>query len=74
MVVSPGGKGTDIFDPSRRTTSRSILTDGRFAWFRELVYYVENYDVELPTHFEEHMAAQDYRLPEVDTSKLTLRR
>ena len=74
MVVSPGGKGTDVFDASRRTTSRSILTDGRFAWSRELAYYVENYDLGLPAHFEQHMAEQGYRLPDVDTSKLTLRR
>jgi hypothetical protein len=74
MVVSPGGKGTDVFDPSRRTTNRSILTDGRFAWSRELAYYVENYDVGLPSYFEEHMAALGYRVPDVDTSKLTLHR
>ncbi len=74
MVLSPGGKGTDVFDPTRTTTTRSILTDGRFAWSKELAYYVENYDVPLNEPFEEHMTAQGYRVPAVDTSALTLTR
>src|SRR5438046_925714 len=45
MVVSPGGLGTDIFDPRRKTTTRSILTDGRFAWSKQLAYYVNVYDI-----------------------------
>ena len=38
IVVSPGGRATDVFDPTRKTTTRSILTDGRFAWSKQLAY------------------------------------
>src|SRR4051812_49174969 len=55
MVVSPGGLATDIFDPSRKTTTRSILTDGQFAWSKQLAYYVSVYDILLPLYFERHM-------------------
>jgi hypothetical protein len=72
MVVSPGGAAIDVFDPTRKTTTRSILTDGRFAWSKQLAYYVSTYDVLLPAHFERHMASQRYQIGEVNTSKLVL--
>jgi len=73
LVVSPGGMASDVFDPTRRTTTRAIVTDGRFAWSRELAYYVEVYDVALPAHFEEYIAAHNYLVPEtIDTSRLIL--
>lgn len=72
MVISPGGAGTDVFDPARLTTTRSILTDGRYAWSKELAYYVDSYDVALTEQFEKHMAANAYRMPAVDLTNLTL--
>lgn len=74
MVLSPGASGTDVFDPARRTTTKSILTDGTYAWYKELAYYVENYDVPLNERFEQHVAARGYKMPDVDTSTLTLSR
>lgn len=55
-----------------KAMSPSILTDGRYAWSKQLAYYVDHYDVTLPEHFERHMAALGYRMPDVDTSKVTL--
>jgi hypothetical protein len=72
MSFSPGGWGKDVFDSSRRTAAQAILTDGTYAWYRELAYYVEHYDVALPEAFERHMAANDYRVPSVDTGRIAL--
>ena len=72
MVVSPGEEATDVFDPTKRTTTRGILTDGTYAWSKELAYYVEHYDIALGSLFENHMARRGYRMLDVDTSQLTL--
>lgn len=74
MVFSPGGWGKDVFDPTKSTTTRAILTDGRYAWWKELAYYVEHYDVALTEAFEKHIAENGFKIPPVDTSKLTLGR
>lgn len=72
MVVSPGECAIDVFDPSRTTTTCSILTDGRFAWSKQLAYYVDVYDVLLPAEFEAHMASSAYQVGVIDTRKLVL--
>jgi len=42
-----------------------------FVWPRTLAYYVEQYDVELPAEFEEHMKRNQWRVPsEIDLGPL----
>lgn len=74
IEIAPGGVGQDVFDPTRTTTTRAILTDGRYAWSSELAYYVEHYDVSLNAPFEKHMEAQGYKMSVVDVTTLTLSR
>ncbi len=41
-----------------------IVTDGTYCWPDSLAYFVENYAVELPGSFIQHIASQDWTAPE----------
>ena len=40
------------------------ITDGTWIWPADLVYYVENYDLQLDEEFIKHMAKQSWSVPE----------
>jgi hypothetical protein len=70
LIVSPG-IDQDVFDDRKRADTSSIVTDGTFMWQRQIAYYVEHYDIELPAEFEAHMRANGWQVPEhVDISTL----
>jgi hypothetical protein len=72
IVVSPG-LTRDVFDSTASAGSLTIATDGTFAWYRPLAYYVERYDVELPLEFVRHVAALGYATPrDVNVRELEL--
>lgn len=57
----------DPFDRMRTPGSRSILSDGTYAWSAGLAYFVEKYGIPVPTEPMEHMAKNDWRIPpEID--------
>ena len=61
----------DAFDPTRSPGSRSIRTDGTFAWPAGLGYYVERYGVPVPPELEQHMARNGWTIPvEIDLKGL----
>jgi hypothetical protein len=53
----------DAFDSTRTPGSRSLLTDGTFAWSAGLAYYVERYGLPVPPELEAHMARQAWTVP-----------
>ena len=70
LVMSPAFV-RDSFDRGIVAGSRSIRTDGEFAWPDSLAYFVERYAVELPIEFEQHMAARRWEMPrEIDINGL----
>jgi hypothetical protein len=72
LIVSPGIEW-DVLDSSKRADTTSILTDGTYAWEQQLAYYVEEYDVDLPSDFKAHMALLRWRVPEsIDTKLLKM--
>jgi hypothetical protein len=61
----------DVFDRTRTPGSRSILTDGTFAWSAGLAYYVEQYWLPVPADLETHMARNHWTMPsEIDLKGL----
>ena len=72
-AVSPGVVH-DVLDPERREVGTgSVLTDGTFAWFDDLAYYVRTHHVALPPAFVEHCRAHRWRFPDdVDVEGLEL--
>lgn len=62
FVHSPGYE-RDHFDQASVAGTKSLLTDGTYAWPEFLAYYVDRYDVELPADFERHVAERGWRLP-----------
>jgi hypothetical protein len=61
----------DVFDRTRTPGSRSILTDGTFAWSAGLAYYVEQYGLPVPADLEAHMARNHWTMPsEIDLKGL----
>jgi hypothetical protein len=63
LVFAPGFE-RDVLDERSDAGSSSIATDGTYAWPRTLAYYVERYDVGLPEHFEEHVARNEWHVPD----------
>jgi hypothetical protein len=57
--VSPGVT-FDGLNPGPPIGSLSILTDGKYSWFSDLVYYLQRYHIELPEEFVNHIRKQNY--------------
>ena len=57
----------DPFDRTRTPGSRSILTDGTYAWSAGLAYFVDKYGLPVQSELVEHMAKNDWHVPlEID--------
>lgn len=63
LIMSPGFD-EDLFDPKKLAGTRSVVTDGVYAWPKLLAYYVDTYDVRLPDKFEAHMQRRAWKLPD----------
>ena len=64
LVASPGVV-TDVLSHSNEIIGSShVYTDGSWAWYSNLAYYVEKYHLVLPKEFISHMAANFWRIPE----------
>jgi hypothetical protein len=71
MFVFSPGVDEDIFENGKLADTCSIVTDGTFMWQKQIAYYVEHYDIELPSEFEAHMRANGWRVPdEIDIGTL----
>lgn len=49
---------TDLIDSKNRITELYSMTDGKYAWRSDVIYYVEKYDMELPEDFIQHVLNQ----------------
>jgi hypothetical protein len=45
---------TDLINPEIRFNELLCMTDGKYGWRSDVIYYVEKYDMELPEEFIEH--------------------
>jgi hypothetical protein len=62
----------DVLDPkSPIIGSTSLLTDATWVWPSYLPYFVRTYQLGLPSEFLTHMAALDWKCPEVDPAYLS---
>ena len=52
------GIARDVFHPEIWTTDLSLMSDGKYQWRSDIIYYVEKYDMELPEEFVEHALRQ----------------
>jgi len=64
LVMSPGPVADPIQPEKGFIGMMHIVTDGTYCWPDSLAYFVENYAVELPGSFIQHIAAQDWTAPE----------
>lgn len=54
LVAMSPMRSRDIFDEKKKLESLKYLTDGRWVWPSDLIYYVERHRVLLPREFVEH--------------------
>lgn len=55
----------DIFDESKGIIANlEILTDGMWAWYSDLAYYVKFYHVELDADFIEYVKSKKWIIPD----------
>lgn len=54
IAVAPGTL-IDVIDNSTRISKVALMTDGKYEWRSDLIYYVEKYDMELPAEFIQHV-------------------
>jgi hypothetical protein len=74
VYIATPGFARDVFDSTKISGSPHYMTDGRFVWPGDAVYYVRNYHVGLPAPFVEHMNASGWSVPaDVDVTTLSLR-
>jgi hypothetical protein len=60
-LLSPDGKWIDAPD---------VLTDGVWAWSREVIHYLKHYNLRLPPAFVEHMRKRGWVMREIDLRRL----
>lgn len=63
-IVLSLGAAYDIFDESKIAGTPSIFTDGIWAWKNSIIYYLENYNLELPNEFLIHMEKNKWKVPD----------
>lgn len=72
LFIGSPGPVRDVVDNSGPIGTASVRTDGVWAWFADLPYYVERYHVVLPTEFLEHAARCNWRVPNISIEQLRL--
>lgn len=72
FVVAPGLSRDVLSSELEIIGPLALLTDGKFLWPSDLVYYVERHWVELPQEFLEYMAVNSWKVPAVDVSVLEI--
>lgn len=55
---------TDLINPEIKFAELYLMTDGKYEWRSDVIYYVEKYDMELPEEFIQHVLNQKMRLNE----------
>jgi hypothetical protein len=53
IAVAPA-RVYDVINPDNKIPELFIMTDGKYGWRSDVIYYVEKYDMELPEEFIEH--------------------
>lgn len=46
---------TDIINPTNKVGELYFMTDGKYGWRSDVIYYVEKYDMQLPHEFIQHV-------------------
>ena len=70
VLVACCGFSNDIVNPEKGVAGvPSILTDGTFVWPGDLAYYVNHYNLSLPSAFIQHMMQNNWT-PMIDSEKL----
>lgn len=49
---------TDLIEPKNKFYELYTMTDGKYAWRSDVIYYVEKYDMALPDEFLQHVLSQ----------------
>ena len=49
---------TDLINPQIRFGELYMMSDGKYGWRSDVIYYVEKYDMELPEEFVQHVLNQ----------------
>ena len=57
MAVAPAIV-TDLVNPEIKFTELFLMSDGKYEWRSDVIYYVEKYDMELPEEFVQHVLQQ----------------
>ena len=64
LLIATPGVVRDVFSPDGPLIgSPHVMTDGDWAWPRDLPYYVQRYHVALPGDFVEHMRRNGWDVP-----------
>lgn len=48
----------DILNPNNKIAELCLMSDGKYEWRSDVIYYVEKYDMELPEEFIKHVLSQ----------------
>jgi hypothetical protein len=70
LVVAPGISRDYLSGDQKIIGSMAILTDGVYAWPKDIAYYIEKYQIGMSNEFLEHMKGQKWVVPSVDISSL----
>ena len=48
----------DVIHPEIKIPELFLMSDGKYEWRSDIIYYVEKYDMELPEEFVQHVLKQ----------------
>jgi hypothetical protein len=49
---------TDLINPDIKFAELYFMSDGKYGWRSDIIYYLEKYDMELPEEFVQHVLKQ----------------
>ena len=61
IVACAAGRARDVFTDKTITEELKLMTDGKYEWRSDIIFYVEKYNLRLPDDFEEHCLTFDGR-------------
>jgi hypothetical protein len=77
VLIATPGLVKDVLKDARDSATPigppHYLTDGRYVWPADVVYYVRTYNLRLPVAFVEHAMARGFVMPSfIDITTLTM--
>ena len=58
VIAAAPANVRDVLNPEVKIPELLLMSDGKYQWRSDIIYYVEKYDLELPEEFVNYVLAR----------------